>query len=266
MFILIFEQLVKMFFIMVLAFICYRIGLVDQNGNKNVSNLLLMVVNPILIITVYQTSYDPELVRGLLFAFAAAAVTHVLGILISGVLIRSGGGADTCIERFSAMYSNCGFIGIPLIGSVLGDTGIFYISAYMVIFNLFSWTHGVMLMEGKFSLKALADVHRNMPGGGPVLRPSGDPGRPAGFHELCGGHEHAPGHDGGRILRGPGGHRENVPEPAALLHVRAQAAGLPALHGAPAPPVPAALRCGNDHADRGSLPDRNHLHDDGDPV
>ena len=147
MFILIFEQLVKMFFIMVLAFICYRIGLVDQNGNKNVSNLLLMVVNPILIITVYQTSYDPELVRGLLFAFAAAAVTHVLGILISGVLIRSGGGTDTCIERFSAMYSNCGFIGIPLIGSVLGDTGIFY----------FSWTHGVMLMEGKFSLKNLKE-------------------------------------------------------------------------------------------------------------
>ena len=161
MFILIFEQLVKMFFIMVLAFICYRIGLVDQNGNKNVSNLLLMVVNPILIITVYQTSYDPELVRGLLFAFAAAAVTHVLGILISGVLIRSGGGADTCIERFSAMYSNCGFIGIPLIGSVLGDTGIFYISAYMVIFNLFSWIHGVMLMEGKFSLKNLKEGARS---------------------------------------------------------------------------------------------------------
>ena len=102
MFILIFEQLVKMFFIMVLAFICYRIGLVDQNGNKNVSNLLLMVVNPILIITVYQTSYDPELVRGLLFAFAAAAVTHVLGILISGVLIplrRRGGHVHRTVQR-----------------------------------------------------------------------------------------------------------------------------------------------------------------------
>ena len=149
----------------------------DQNGNKNVSNLLLMVVNPILIITVYQTSYDPELVRGLLFAFAAAAVTHVLGILISGVLIRSGGGADTCIERFSAMYSNCGFIGIPLIGSVLGDTGIFYISAYMVIFNLFSWTPrrdahgGEILPEESEGRRALADVHHNMPGGGPVLHP-----------------------------------------------------------------------------------------------
>lgn len=161
MFILIFEQLIKMFFIMVLAFICYRIGLVDQSGNKNISSLLLMVVNPILIITVYQTEYDPELVRGLLFAFAAAIITHILGILVSTVLIRSGNAPDFCIERFSAMYSNCGFIGIPLIGSVLGDTGVFYLSAYMVMFNLFSWTHGVMLMERKFSLKNLKEGIRS---------------------------------------------------------------------------------------------------------
>lgn len=33
MFILIFEQLMKMFFILLLAFVCYKIGLVDQNGN-----------------------------------------------------------------------------------------------------------------------------------------------------------------------------------------------------------------------------------------
>ena len=157
MFILIFEQLLKMFFIMVLAFVCYRIRLVDQNGNKTVSNLLLLVVNPILIITVYQTEYDPELVRGLLLAFAAAAATHILGIIISTLLIRPKVGADYCIERFNAMYSNCGFIGIPLIGSVLGDTGVFYLSAYMVMFNLFSWTHGVILMEKKFSLKNLRE-------------------------------------------------------------------------------------------------------------
>ena len=51
MFILIFEQLLKMFFIMVLAFVCFKIGLVDQTGNQTVSNLLLLVVNPVLIIT-----------------------------------------------------------------------------------------------------------------------------------------------------------------------------------------------------------------------
>ena len=157
MFILIFEQLLKMFFIMVLAFVCYKIRLVDQNGNKTVSNLLLLIVNPILIITVYQTEYDPELVRGLLLSFAAAAATHILGIIISTLLIRPKAGADYCIERFNAMYSNCGFIGIPLINSVFGGNGVFYITAYMVAFNLFSWTHGVILMEKKCSLKNMKE-------------------------------------------------------------------------------------------------------------
>lgn len=158
MFILIFEQLVKMFFIMLLAFICYKIKLVDQNGNRSLSNLLLMVLNPLLIITVYQgTEYDPDMVRGLLLAFVAAFLTHILGIVVSTALIRPSSGTDYSIERFNSMYSNCGFIGIPLINSVFGGNGVFYITAYMVAFNLFSWTHGVILMEKKCSLKNMKE-------------------------------------------------------------------------------------------------------------
>lgn len=52
---MIFEQLVKMFFIMLLAFVCYKIKLVNQEGNRAMSNLLLMVVNLCLILTTYQT-------------------------------------------------------------------------------------------------------------------------------------------------------------------------------------------------------------------
>ena len=75
MFILIFNQLVKMVVIMVLAVFCYRIKLLNQEGNRNLSNLLLMVVNPCLIVTTYQTDYDPYLVKGLLLAFVAAFAT-----------------------------------------------------------------------------------------------------------------------------------------------------------------------------------------------
>lgn len=153
MFVLILEQLVKMFFIMLLAFICYKIRLVNQEGNRIMSDLLLMVVNPCLILTVFQTEYSPELARGLMLAFAAAVMTHVIGILVTTFLIRPRSGDDYGVERFNAMYSNCGFIGIPLIGSVLGDTGVFYLSAYLVVFNLLTWTHGVGIMEKRFSLK-----------------------------------------------------------------------------------------------------------------
>ncbi len=157
MFILIFEQLLKMFFIMLLAFICYKLKLFNQEGNRTVSDLLLLVVNPCVILTVYQTDYNPELVKGLLLAFAASFLSHVIAILLSNVLIRPSGGFDYSIERYHAIYSNCGFIGIPLIGSVLGDSGVFFLTAYMVIFNLFSWTHGVVLMEKKSSFKSIKE-------------------------------------------------------------------------------------------------------------
>ena len=52
MFILIFNQLVKMLIILIVGIVCVRIGLVSKEGSKTISNLLLMLVNPILIIMV----------------------------------------------------------------------------------------------------------------------------------------------------------------------------------------------------------------------
>ena len=155
MFVLIFHQLLKMFFIMLLAFICYKIKLVRQEGNRAMSNLLLLVVNPCVMLTVFQTAYDSRLVYGLLISFAAAVVAHIIGISVSTLFFPKKGHPDSCIDRYSAVYSNCGFIGIPLINSVLGSVGVFYLSAYLTVFNLFSWTHGLGLMEHRFNFREI---------------------------------------------------------------------------------------------------------------
>lgn len=155
MFILIFNQLLKMLIILLVAFLCYRIGIVNQEGNRSVSNLLLMVVNPCLIITVYQMEYNPALVKGLLISFAAAAVSHVISFTAAHFLIPEKNNAEFAVERFAAAYSNCGFIGIPLINSVLGAEGVFYLTAYMTVFNVLTWTHGLSLMQGSLSVKQI---------------------------------------------------------------------------------------------------------------
>ena len=155
MFTLIFNQLLKMLFIMLFAYFCYKIGLITQEGNRTLSNLLLMVVNPCLIITVYQTPYDPALIRGLMISFAAAAAAHILGILMAHFLIPAGKNPEYAIERIAAVYSNCGFIGIPLINSVLGSDGVFYLTAYMTVFNILTWTHSLILLNGSFSFRRL---------------------------------------------------------------------------------------------------------------
>lgn len=155
MFSIIITQIIKMLLLLLVGYACCRFRLIDQNGNKSMANLLLMVVNPILAITALQADYDPRLVKGLLTAFALALAAHLTGIALSTVLIRKTGNADYSIERFSAMYSNCGFMGIPLVQSILGSEGVLYLTAYMTVFNLLSWTHGMILITGNASWKDL---------------------------------------------------------------------------------------------------------------
>ncbi|TCS80634.1 hypothetical protein EDD59_10510 [Muricomes intestini] len=157
MFFLIFNQLMKMLLIMLLAFVCYKLKIVSQEGNKSISNLLLMIVNPCIIIRAYQVDYDAHLVKGLLISFGLAFAAHIIAIVIVRLLVPAKNNPDYFLDRFGAIYSNCGFIGIPLVYSVLGNEGVFYLTAYMATFNLFFWTHGLSLMENGFSLKQLKE-------------------------------------------------------------------------------------------------------------
>ncbi|MGC4019072.1 MAG: AEC family transporter [Muricomes sp.] len=157
MFLLIFNQLLKMLIIMLVAFGCYKLKIVNQEGNRALSSLLLMVVNPCLIITAYQVDYDSRLVKGFLIAFGAACAAHIIAIVIARLLIPEKNNPDYYLDRFGSIYSNCGFIGIPLVHSILGNEGVFYLTAYMAVFNLFSWTHGLSLIKNSFSLKQLKE-------------------------------------------------------------------------------------------------------------
>ncbi|MDD3795803.1 MAG: AEC family transporter [Lachnospiraceae bacterium] len=155
MFLVILSQVFKMFLLMMIGYLCFRTKLVDHQGNKTLSNLLLMVINPFLIVNAFQMDYTPSLMKGFLYSFLLAMLTHAIGILICQLMIKKTGNPDYNIERFSGLYSNCGFMGIPLISCIMGNEGVLYITAYMVAFNLLVWTHGLLLMTGETTLAQL---------------------------------------------------------------------------------------------------------------
>ncbi|MCD7736477.1 MAG: AEC family transporter [Lachnospiraceae bacterium] len=146
MFSIIVIQIIKMLLILCVGVLCWHLKLIDEHTNKGLANLLLLVVNPVIAVTALQADYRPELVHGLLISFALAIATHLIMILVSSLLVRGSDHGNISVERFCSMYSNCGFFGIPLIQSTLGNEGVLYLAAYITIFNVFSWTHGLGLM------------------------------------------------------------------------------------------------------------------------
>lgn len=149
------NQILVMFLIMVLGFLCFKIKIINQETNKKLSDFLLLIVNPLLIFNSYQRDFNKELFNGLMISFLLAFASHIAAIVMARLMVRGKKKEDLPLERFSCIYSNCGFMGIPLINSLYGSEGVFYITAYMTVFNLFIWTHGVMVMTGHRNIKSM---------------------------------------------------------------------------------------------------------------
>lgn len=142
------NQTVIMFIILIIGAVCYKVKMINDEGKKQLSSLVMYIVNPLLIFLAYQTDFREELISGLLWTTVMAIITYAAFILLSKLIFREKEGREAAIEQFSAVYSNCGFMGTPLIFGVFGSEGVFLQNGFITVFNLCVWTHGVMTMRG----------------------------------------------------------------------------------------------------------------------
>ena len=137
------NQIIIMFIILIIGAFCYLKGIITKDGTKQLSSFALNIINPVLIFMSYQSKYDKTLVHGLLWSFLLSAISYAVTILLTYVLIRKKT-PDLAVERVSSIYSNCAFMCIPLINGIYGSEGVLYLTAYLTFFNVLIWTHGLM--------------------------------------------------------------------------------------------------------------------------
>ena len=86
---------------------------------------------------------------GFLTVVAAAAATHLMLMGVAALLFRRGEDGRNRVLRCATVFSNAGYMAIPLQQAVLGDDGVFYCAAYVIVFNVFLWTYGLAEMSGQ---------------------------------------------------------------------------------------------------------------------
>ena len=119
---------------------------------SRLSAVLLNAVIPATMIAAFQVERDNQVDRQLLVSFAALAGTYALYMLGSCLLFRGQTEAHRGILRFASIYGNVGFMGLPLIQSTLGGSATMVAAVSLVIFNVLTFTHGIVLIGGKGSM------------------------------------------------------------------------------------------------------------------
>ena len=140
-------QVGVLFALMAVGAVCRRVRLVDETSVKGMVNVLLLVVTPSLIIDSFQRPFDSSMMHGFFWAFVIAAFAHVAIILFARLFSR-GDDSSRPVLRLAMVFSNAGFMGIPLEQAILGAEGVFYGIVYVVVFNFFMWSWGLYEMRG----------------------------------------------------------------------------------------------------------------------
>lgn len=84
-------------------------------------------------------------VRGLLLAVIAAIFVHI--VMLAGTWILNHIFHFNSIEKASIIYTNAGYLIIPLVGAVLGSEWVFYTTAFILVQTVLMWTHCTCLIS-----------------------------------------------------------------------------------------------------------------------
>ena len=140
-------QVAVLFLLMAVGATLRKVKLLSDASVEGMVNLLILVVTPCLIVDVFQRPFSPSTLRGLLIAFAIAVAGHLAAIAAAYLFVRHPDENVCRPMRLAAVFSNAGFMGLPLEQAVLGDAGVFYGVVYIVVFNLFMWSWGYNVMK-----------------------------------------------------------------------------------------------------------------------
>lgn len=136
--------------LMAVGFALGKLHILEDAALAQLSRVLLCVVSPALMInTLLAETCDGPTVRGLLISAGVLVMVYVLQGLLMILFFRRGDQESRGVCRFASIYGNVGFMGVPLIQSVMGDSGMLTTVVSLVVFNLGIWTHGAWLVGGK---------------------------------------------------------------------------------------------------------------------
>ena len=159
--IIVFNKIIALFLIILIGVYGTKKHIINDDVNKGLRRILLEITLPPLVINSFSFSFDEGMGRNIITAFIYSILFMILGGIISYILLKPLKGEKKKILHFANFFSNCGFIGFPIINSILGAEGVVYTSIFNMVFTIFLWTYGVMIFSDKLSKENIKKVLLN---------------------------------------------------------------------------------------------------------
>lgn len=140
---------ITMFIMVAAGFVSRKLGWLDAHTSKALSGLVLKVFQPFLIVqSILGIEYSREnLISGMTVLGVSAlsiGASAVAAVFFTAWIKDKN---EHRITEFCIVYSNCAFLGFPLLRVIYGDIGVFWGAFYVIVFNVTCWTYGMVILH-----------------------------------------------------------------------------------------------------------------------
>ena len=142
------SQIAVIFLLMLLGALARQLGFLSPTTINDLTNLVLYFLSPLVIIKAFLAPFSVTRLKIFCLTLVGVVITYLVTILLAKLAFAKVKDANLRrIATYGSIYSNNGFMGIPLAQALFGSTGVFYGVVSMVGFNAFTWTHGVAMFK-----------------------------------------------------------------------------------------------------------------------
>ena len=129
---IILNQILIMFILMAIGYVLYKKEWINDFGTKQMCTILMYICTPCIIVSAFEKEFNVDELQVLLLVIFLSTITIVGSLIIGKIFLKK----NNTLGCFAVGFSNAGFIGIPLVQNVLGIEYVFYLTAYLAVFNI----------------------------------------------------------------------------------------------------------------------------------
>ncbi|MCL2819501.1 MAG: AEC family transporter [Oscillospiraceae bacterium] len=146
------NQMAVLFSIMAVGFIVGKLKMLTPESNKLLTRLVLFIALPCTILnSVFENEMDitiGDTLYFLLMTMLTFAIAFAVSIPV--IYLLRGKKRDRGLFNFLSVFSNCGFMGFPVVIAIMGVSSAYYVALFNIPFNVLVFSLGIfMVSSGK---------------------------------------------------------------------------------------------------------------------
>lgn len=156
----VFFQMLALLLMIGAGYFVTKKGMMDEHTNNQMSDMIVNIFNPLLMLASASNAVGQISMDALMLAICIAAGMFAVFIIAGSILspFFEKDRQQRKIFQLMFVFSNVGFIGIPVISSIFGSEYVVYVTEFMLVYSFVFYTYGIALMDGRFSAASLKSM------------------------------------------------------------------------------------------------------------